>query len=124
VFLRMMEGLAAASAAPKTIMIDATYLQGTPHGIKPAGKKRYLGRLIGCTTGGMNTKLHADTDAAGRPLSFFMTAGQVSDYTGAAVLFDDLPRRSGCWAKHPIQGGSTLPLLSDVSTGHARGFRR
>jgi hypothetical protein len=29
VFLRMMERLAAASATPKTIMIDATYLQGT-----------------------------------------------------------------------------------------------
>jgi hypothetical protein len=31
----------------------------------------------------MNTKLHAVSDANGRPLSFFMTAGQVSDYTGA-----------------------------------------
>ncbi len=39
----------------------------------------------------MNTKLHAVTDAEGRPLSFFMTAGQVSDYTGAAALLDDLP---------------------------------
>jgi len=39
----------------------------------------------------MNTKLHAITDAEGRPLSFFMTAGQVSDYTGAAALLDDLP---------------------------------
>src|SRR3546814_6061758 len=27
VFLRMMEGLAAASADPKTVMIDATYLK-------------------------------------------------------------------------------------------------
>ena len=27
VFLRMMEGLAAASATPKTIVIDATYLK-------------------------------------------------------------------------------------------------
>ena len=27
VFLRMMEGMAAASATPKTIMIDATYLK-------------------------------------------------------------------------------------------------
>ena len=27
VFLRIMEGLAAASATPKTIMIDATYLK-------------------------------------------------------------------------------------------------
>jgi len=30
-------------------------------------------------------------DARGRPLSFFMTAGQVSDYTGAAAPLDDLP---------------------------------
>jgi hypothetical protein len=27
VFLRMMEGLAAANAKPKTVMIDATYLK-------------------------------------------------------------------------------------------------
>jgi transposase len=40
----------------------------------------------------MNTKLHAATDADGRPLSFFMTAGLVSDYTGAAALLDDLPK--------------------------------
>ena len=38
----------------------------------------------------MNTKLHAVADANGRPLSFFMTAGQVSDYTGAAALLDDV----------------------------------
>jgi transposase len=35
----------------------------------------------------MNTKLHAVTDAEGRPIRFFMTAGQVSDYTGAAGQF-------------------------------------
>ncbi len=40
----------------------------------------------------MNTKLHAVTDAKGRPLSFFMTAGQVSDYIGAAALLDELPK--------------------------------
>ena len=40
----------------------------------------------------MNTKLHAVTDANGRPLSFCITAGQVSDYTGAAALLDDLPK--------------------------------
>ncbi len=40
----------------------------------------------------MNTKLHAVTDANGRPISFFITAGQVSDYTGAAALLDELPR--------------------------------
>jgi transposase len=40
----------------------------------------------------MNTKLHAVTDANGRPLSFFITAGQISDFTGAATLLDDLPK--------------------------------
>ena len=66
--------------------------EGAPHGIKPAGKKGDFGRLIGRTKGGMNTKLHAVADANGRPLSFFMTAGQVRDYTGAAALLDDLPK--------------------------------
>lgn len=66
--------------------------QGAPHGFEPAGKKGVLGRLIGRTKGGMNTKLHAVTDANGRPISLFMTAGQVSDYIGAAAMLDSLPR--------------------------------
>jgi transposase len=40
---------------------------------------------------GLNTKLHAVTDAKGRPLVFFMSAGQVSGYTGAAALLGSLP---------------------------------
>ena len=39
----------------------------------------------------MNTKLHAIADANGRPLKFFMTAGEVSDYTGAAALLRHMP---------------------------------
>jgi transposase len=39
----------------------------------------------------LSTRLHAFTDAKGRPLKFFMTAGQVSDYTGAAALLSSLP---------------------------------
>jgi transposase len=31
-------------------------------------------------------------DAKGRPLKFFMTAGQVSDYMGAAALLKGLPK--------------------------------
>lgn len=50
-----------------------------PSGIEPGGEKGEPGRLIGRTKGGMNTKLHAVTDANGRPISFFMTAGQESD---------------------------------------------
>ena len=39
----------------------------------------------------MNTKSHAVTDIKGRPIQFIITAGQISDYTGAAALLDDLP---------------------------------
>lgn len=40
----------------------------------------------------MNTKLHAVTDANGRPMSLIMTAGQVSDYAGAAALLDEMAK--------------------------------
>ena len=39
----------------------------------------------------MNTKLHAVADADGGPTRFFMTAGQVTDYTGATALLGSLP---------------------------------
>ena len=39
----------------------------------------------------MTTKLLAVTDAIGRPIQFFMSVGQVSDYTGAAALLKELP---------------------------------
>lgn len=39
----------------------------------------------------MNTKLHAVTDKNGRPIRFFVTAGQLSDYTGARALVSSLP---------------------------------
>lgn len=39
----------------------------------------------------MNTKLNAICDSQGRPLNFFMTAGQVSDDTGAKALLNGLP---------------------------------
>lgn len=39
----------------------------------------------------MNTKLHAICDSQGRPLNFFVTAGQVSDYTGAKAQLNGLP---------------------------------
>ena len=92
VFARIMVGLAAESAEHKTIMIDATYLKAHRTACSLRAKKGGRGRQIGRTKGGMNTKLHAVTDANGRPISLFMTAGQVSDYTGAAALLDSLPK--------------------------------
>ena len=38
----------------------------------------------------MNTKLHAVTDTSGRLVHLFNTAGQASDYTGAAALMNGL----------------------------------
>jgi transposase len=39
----------------------------------------------------LNTKPHAIADAKGRPLTFFMTAGEVSDDTRAAALLGHRP---------------------------------
>jgi transposase len=36
--------------------------------------------------------LHAITDTSGRPIRRFITAGKVSDKTGAAALMNDLPK--------------------------------
>ncbi|MEZ5725438.1 MAG: IS5 family transposase [Paracoccaceae bacterium] len=92
VFARIMMGLAAESAEHKTIMIDATYLKAHRTASSLRVKKGGAGGQIGRTKGGMNTKLHAVTDAKGRPIQFFMSAGQVSDYTGAAALLGSLPK--------------------------------
>ena len=68
----------------------------------------------------MNTKLHAVTDANGRPLSFFTTAGQVSDYTGAAALLDDLPKAQWMladrgydadWYRDALQAKGVTPCI-------------
>ena len=91
VFARIFEGLASEAADQKTIMIDATYLKAHRTASSLRGKKGG-GRLIVRTKGGMNTKLHAVTDTKGRPIRFFMTAGQVGDDTGAAALLAVLPK--------------------------------
>ena len=67
------------------------------------------GRLIGRTKGGLNTKLHAVTDAKGRPLKFFMTAGQVTDYTGAAALLGSLPAAE--WFRDALKDKEIHPCI-------------
>ncbi|RBW54940.1 IS5 family transposase [Ruegeria sp. A3M17] len=91
VFTRIMAGLAAEAPDYKTISIDATYLKAHRTASSLLVEKGGRGRLIGQTKGGMNTKLHAVTDTSGRPIRFFITAGQASDYTGAAALLGSLP---------------------------------
>ncbi len=65
--------------------------EGTPDGDQPGREKGGRGRLIVRTKGGMNSKLHALTDSAGRPIRFFITAAQVSEHIGARALLGSLP---------------------------------
>ncbi|RJE78548.1 IS5 family transposase [Paracoccus sp. JM45] len=92
IFARIMVGLAAEGTDPKKIMIDATYLTAHRTSRSLRTKKGGPARQIGRTKGGINTKLHAVTDAKGRPIRFFMSAGQVSDYKGAAAMLSSLPK--------------------------------
>jgi hypothetical protein len=69
-------------------MIDAAYLKAHRTASSLRAKKRgpddQRGRLIGRTKAGLNTKLHAVTDAKGRPLKVFMTAGPPLGDAGSA----------------------------------------
>jgi len=40
----------------------------------------------------LNSKLHVVTDARGRPIRMFLSAGQTSDYIGARALLSSLPQ--------------------------------
>ena len=64
----------------------------------------------------MNTKLHAITDASGRPIRFFITAGQVSDYTGATALMSSLPRAEWLLADRGYDADWFREALIDMGT--------
>ena len=46
------------------------------------------GQELGCSRGGLSSKIHVLCDTLGRPLRFFITAGQTSDYKKALDLID------------------------------------
>ncbi len=69
----------------------------------------------------MNTKLHAVTDTSGCPIRFFITAGQVCDYTGAAALMNSLPHAEWLladrgydadWFRETLLDKGTTPCIS------------
>ncbi len=64
----------------------------------------------------MNTKLHAVTDAKGRPIRFFLTAGQVSEYTGAAALLGSLPAAEWMLADRGYDADWFRDALKDKGT--------
>lgn len=92
-----MPGLAAEGADPGTVMIDATHLKAHRTACSLRAKKWSPAARPGERRGSRdrkpdsfarerNTKLHAVTDPKGRPIRLFLSAGQASDYTGAALL--------------------------------------
>lgn len=115
VFARIMTGLAAEAPDNKTISIDATYLKAH-RTASSLGLKRGRGRLIGPTKGGMNTKLHAVTDTSGRPIRLFITAGQVSDYTGAMALLSSFPNAEWLLADRGYDADWFREALSERGT--------
>jgi transposase len=121
VFAWMTEGLASDGDEERVIMIDATYLRA-----------RRTASSLRVKKGGQNTKLHAVTDAKRCPLWFFMTAGQVSDYTGAAALLSSLPGAEWLiadrgydtdWLREALRGKGVRPCIPcRKSRGKAVGY--
>jgi len=68
------------------------------------------------TKGGLNTKLHAATDTSARPIRLFITAGQVSDYTGAAALMNGLPEAEWLLADRGYDADRFRETLVDKGT--------
>nr|WP_245444723.1 transposase [Microvirga sp. KLBC 81] len=46
---------------------------------------------MGRTKGGLNSKLHAVCDEAGRPIILLLSEGQMSDHKGARLILEALP---------------------------------
>ena len=64
----------------------------------------------------MNTKLHAITDTNVRPIRLFITAGQVSDYNGAAALMNGLPEAEWLLADRGYDADWFCETLVDKGT--------
>jgi transposase len=91
VFNRIFAALAGRAGIPERLMMDATHLKAHRTAAS-LHKKGDVSRCIGRTKGGLNSKLHAVCEGAGKPVALLLSEGQMSDYKGAALLLDSLPR--------------------------------
>jgi transposase len=62
--------------------------------------------------------LHAITDTSRRPIRRFITAGKVSDNTGAAALMNDLPKAKWLRADRGYDADWFRETLVDKGTNH------
>ncbi|MBC6411623.1 MAG: IS5 family transposase [Hyphomonadaceae bacterium] len=91
IFSKIFNDLSAEGGPPGVFMIDSTYIK-VHRTACSLGEGGDTPRHIGRTKGGLNSKIHVITDERGRPLSLCLTAGQVSDYVGAKILYEGLPQ--------------------------------
>ncbi|WP_370639762.1 IS5 family transposase [Asticcacaulis sp. AND118] len=119
VFNRVFTALASQAGDPEQLIIDATHLKAHRTAAS-LPKKRGFPRLLGRTKGGLNSKLHAVTDPRGRPIRLLLTAGQVSDFKGAALLLDTLPKAKTLlgdrgydanWFRNALKGKGINPCI-------------
>ncbi len=85
-----MVDLTSEGTDPKQTLID-DLSEGALHGLQPARKKKAAVDRLAKSKDGLKTTLHV-TDEKGRPIRFFMSAGQISDDTCAASLLGILPK--------------------------------
>ncbi|SFU10443.1 Transposase DDE domain-containing protein [Sedimentitalea nanhaiensis] len=78
----------------------------------PAGHRAAVSREGGRAKGGMNIRLHAVTDICGPPIRFVITAGHLSDHTGAAALINGQPKAERLLADR----GNDVDLLRETLT--------
>ncbi len=81
--------LLAEDADTQYILIDSTVVRAHQHSSGAVGRDPSA-QAIGRSRGGPTTKIHARTDALGRPTGFLLTPGQDHDLVGADVLLSDV----------------------------------
>lgn len=116
IFARLLIELATAGQNTEVLMMDATHLKvhrtaASLRAPERPGPRR--GRLIGRTKGGLNSKLHVVTEAEGRPILMFLSAGHRSDYVGAAALLSSLPQAKSLIADRGYDADWLRAALAD-----------
>lgn len=76
----------------------------------------------------MNSKLHAVCDGQGRPIVLLLSEGQMSDYKGAALMIDALPKAKSLlgdkgydadWFRQALQERGITPCIPPKSNRKA-----
>jgi hypothetical protein len=95
----LSDGLSAGGTERKTIKIDEIYLEAhrTASSLRV---KEESGSADRAHERWHEHNASRSDECHGRPISFFMTAGHVSDYAGAAALLDGLPKADWLLGDH------------------------